>query len=407
MGPAAHGPIALWLLRLPDRTPILMPSIAGNVMESGLLVNFNLGNSRARYQPHDLWVSVNDQVVGRLTNMIPEGRYYFELDPWRVFTSTGATVPNRIAINSWHMNRGHYLTSTDYQLTVRTAWSEHFALASSIDEVLDSVKTIGLNHDQADLAVLANELNLPNTRPTSGQVDLRILVANLGEADSRPARLVMLADDKFLGQSPVPVLKPGQRQSVAFSLDAGTELPDVVFRLYQEGNDFDRSNDVMKISLWSPPDGAAPAPERQAVLAEDSVQRRNAVIEAINELAALVNAVINEINAVHDLIHGEDYVGAEASLARAREALSSSNAPFAELGRRQQGTGYKRIYDLAVRNREIQKELIGIADASISQAKARDTAGLNLFIDKHNELVGFYNRNVEEIGRIVDSDSLG
>jgi hypothetical protein len=407
LGPASYGPIALWLLRLPDRTPVLMPSIAGNVIETGLLVNFKLYNGRVGVHPHDLWLSVNDQVVSRMTNTIPEGRYYFELDPWRVFTSTGASVPNRIGINTWHINRGHYVSSTDYQLTVRTAWSEHFALASTTGEVLNTVKTLGVNHDQADLVVLANELDLPNTRPTSGQLDLRILVANLGEADSRPARLVMLGGDKFLGQSHVPILKPGEQQSVVFPLDAAAELPDVVFRLYQEGNDFDPSNDVMTVSLWSRPDRASTTSERQVTPDEDSVQRRNAVIDAINELAALVNAVINEINTVRQRIQGEDYAGAEASLALARDALTGGNAPFAELRRRQEGAGYRRIYELADRNREIQKELIGIADASISQAKARDAAGLSIFIDKHNELIGLYNRNVDEIGKIVNSDSLG
>ena len=37
LGPAPHGPEALWLVRLPDRSPILMPSVAGNVTSAWLM----------------------------------------------------------------------------------------------------------------------------------------------------------------------------------------------------------------------------------------------------------------------------------------------------------------------------------------------------------------------------------
>lgn len=403
LGAAEHGPTALWLLRLPDATPILMPSLAGNVSEAALLVDFDIYSARPGYQPHDVWVSVNDRVVGRLTNTIPEGRYHFPLLPTDVFTSSGRPVPNRIAISSWHMNRGHYVTSTGYQLMVRTAWSEHFAFVSNTGELVDAVKSLGVNHDQPDLAVLANGLYLPFERPESGQIMMQLVVANLGEADSKPARLLMSSEDKFLAQSAVEPLKPGEERRVALPLNADDDLTNIVFHIYQDGEDFDPSNDVMSISLWNRMARPTSAQESLVEPVEDPEQRRDAVIDAINQIAQLVNSVIAEINSVHEMIGAKDYPGAQASLTRARDAFTQTETPFRALGRRQQVVSYKSIYRLAADDREIQTQLIAIAEATVAQAKAGDLEGVNLFVGQHNQLVGVYNRNIDEISKIAQS----
>ena len=225
-----------------------MPSLAGNVTEAALLLQFGLREARWDYRPYDAWVSVNDVVVATFDNAIPEGRYLYRLNPYQVFTATGRPAPNRLAIHSWHMNVGHYATSNHYQLIVRTAWSDQYAFAADEDEVRRIVQP-EVNHDRPDLAVLANALKLPVKPPESGRTDFAVTVANLGEGDSRPARLVMLSGDKELAQAVVPPLKPGEQVPVTMQL-AGRAWY-VTFKLEQEQPDFDPENDALTLHLWN------------------------------------------------------------------------------------------------------------------------------------------------------------
>ena len=218
IGPADQGPDALWLARLPDTQPILMPSLAGNVTDAWLLLRFQIkGESRWGYRPHDVLVSVNGDWLHWFRNTIPEGRYLFPLDPSNLTTSAGNPAFNHVQIDSWHMNGGHYITGTDYQIMTRSAWGETFAFAADEQDARQAADRPNLNHDKPDLVVLANGMDVPAEPPPSGKTDFRVVVANVGEADSRPAGLLMLhspkdeSGGKPLARAEVPALRPGER----------------------------------------------------------------------------------------------------------------------------------------------------------------------------------------------------
>jgi hypothetical protein len=270
LGAAEHGPDALWLLRLPSREPVLVPSLAGNVTEAWLAVRFALRGPRSGYRPHDLAVIFNDSWLRYFKDAIPEGRYLFRLDPHQVFTSAGRPVPNRVGVRSWHMNGGHYSTSGDYQLSVRTAWGEHFAFAADAAEGRQSSQ-VGrrVNHDRPDLAVLANALDLPARAPEDGRIDLPATVANLGEAVSLPARLVLMDGKQILAQADVPPLQPSEQHVVTFRLEG---LPgSVEFRIEQDAPDFDPGNDTLTLHLWKRGPGAK-APAARVLPAETAAE---------------------------------------------------------------------------------------------------------------------------------------
>jgi PKD repeat protein len=254
LGAAETGPDALWLVRLPEKEPALMPSLAGNVTEAALVVNFTLRDARWKYRPYDLWLSVNDAVVRTFSTTVPEGRYLVKLTPHQVFTSSGRPAPNRIGIHSWHMNAGHYVTVGDFRLMVHTAWNEQYAFGASEEEVRRSAETPRINHDRPDLTVLANGMELPMDAPKTGNIDFPVTVANLGEASSKTARLVMLDDKKPLVQTNVPALKPGEQWSVTMRLNG--RLEKVTFRVEQEQPDFDPTNDALTVHLWTPEEAA-------------------------------------------------------------------------------------------------------------------------------------------------------
>ncbi|MCI0560923.1 MAG: hypothetical protein MN733_20755, partial [Nitrososphaera sp.] len=178
IGAAEFGPDALWLLRLPDKEPVLVPSLAGNVTDAWFMIDFGLRYPLSNYRPHDVLITINDVWIKYFDNTVPQGRYLFRLNPYQIFTSSGRPVPNRVAIHSWHMNGGNYASNSNYQLIVRTAWSERFAFASSQEELLQSAWNPHLRDGLPDLVVLANALELPVERPELGRIDLVVTVAN-------------------------------------------------------------------------------------------------------------------------------------------------------------------------------------------------------------------------------------
>ncbi|MEX2164161.1 MAG: TlpA disulfide reductase family protein [Sulfuricaulis sp.] len=263
IGRSDHGPDALWLLRLPDTVPILIPSLAGNVTDTWLTLNFGLTSARSYYRPHDVLVTLNDEWIKVFPRTVPQGRYLFRIHPSRVQTSSGPPAVNRLGIRSWHSNGGSYRTTSEFRLSVRTQWSEHFAFASSAEEVLESMEKKVVNHDQHDLAVLANDLDLPVAAPEPGVVEFDITIANLGEGTSRPAHLEMRDGEKVLAEREIPALAPDASKTVKMPLDYDGKIETVVFGLRQSKPDFDPTNDIMVVNLWAP--RASPTlPERSA-----------------------------------------------------------------------------------------------------------------------------------------------
>ncbi len=260
LGDAASGPAALWLVRPGDRKPVLVPSLAGNVTAAALLVKFDLRYSRSHYRPHDVWVTVNDVVVGKFGNTLLDGRYIFHLHPYQIFTSSGRPVFNRVGIRSWHMNGGHYAVNSEYQLITSTSWSERYGFAESEEALRSSEGNPRLNHDQPDLAVLANGLNLPFEMPPPGILQLTVTVANLGEAGSPPEKLGLFGEKKeALAQAEVPALQPGEEHLVALTMNYDGQLQGVELRLQQERPDFDPKNDILALTLWEKERGSPSA----------------------------------------------------------------------------------------------------------------------------------------------------
>jgi len=252
IGAADQGPDALWLVRLPDKQPIMMPSLAGNVSDAWLTVKFELEDTRNSYRPHDVLLTLNDVWLKMFQKTVPDGRYLFRLSPYQVFTSSGEPVPNRVAVYSWHMNSGHYATRSNYELMVRTAWSEHYAFAATEEEARRGVGTYLVNHDQPDLGIFANATDLPVEMPKPGPIDIPVMIANLGEATSTPVRLLMLGEkNEVLATTQVPALNPGADKTVRMPLEYDGRLAQLTFRL-EDNHDFDAANDSLTLTLWGP-----------------------------------------------------------------------------------------------------------------------------------------------------------
>lgn len=276
---APRGPQALWLCRGLNAAPskmkhdasiqtVLMPSVAGNVSKVSLIVELALRNSRESYRPHEATIFVNGIEVGRFTDTVPEGRFEFPLNPLQVFYSPGRPVFNRVSIKTRHMNGGHYLVSSGYRLVTTTEWSEFFAFAENEDQLreLDRQRP-GVNHDQPDLTILANILDLP-VEPPQQPIDFPVIVANLGEARSQLSTLVLNAGTHLESEATVPPLEPDEQYIVTFRIQGGISM--AKFEVRQPTPDFKPANDSLSLHLWK--GGAIGSPTVQLLPAATDVQ---------------------------------------------------------------------------------------------------------------------------------------
>jgi len=249
LGAVPFGPDALWLVRLPDPAPILMPSVFGNVTHAWLMHRFELRGPRSSYRPHDVQIAFNGSTVQAFENDVAEGRYLFRLDPRNVRSSPGRPAPNTVEVTSRHMNGGHYVINNDFTLIVRTPWSERWGFATSESELLAD-RPENVNEDRPDLVLLANTLRLPVEAPEPGPVPLDVTVLNIGEAASDPAELVLTAGERELFRTAVPPLVPGDDVgiSVPFDWDGQTNL--VELRIVGTTRDFSAASKVLPLHLW-------------------------------------------------------------------------------------------------------------------------------------------------------------
>lgn len=252
IGAASPGPEALWLVPLPEKEPVLMPSVAGNVTDAWLVVHFGLRQPRDIYRPHDVDVFVNDIPVAQFRDTVPDGRYMLRLQPSQVFTSPGEQARNRVSIQSRHMNPGHYAVNSDYELILRTAWSEHWSFAADDAATTAAAAAGQVNHDQPDLAVLANGLELPVEAPASGLLKVGVQVINLGEIRSKAAQLAAHMDKAAAAENAqIPPLEPGEITTIPLGLSYDGNAQKLTFEIQQSLPDFDPANDALVLTLWS------------------------------------------------------------------------------------------------------------------------------------------------------------
>lgn len=280
-GGAPSGPPALWLVRLPDPAPILMPSVSGNVTHAWLMHHFELRYPRSSYRPHDMDVAFNGQLLQAFEKDVMEGRCLFRLDPSQVRTSPGRPVANIVNVSSRHMNGGSYIINNRFNLITQTAWGERWGFATSEAELLAD-RPENVNEAQPDLVLLASTLGMPLQAPEPGLMFFDVTVVNIGEARSDRAELVLMAGERELYRAPVRPLDPGDDLAIGvpYYYDGRTTL--VTLRLAGSDREFSAASNVLPLHLWDRRSGS-PDPG-SATMNGDAVSR--AVPEAADPAPA-------------------------------------------------------------------------------------------------------------------------
>ena len=165
-----------------------------NLVEAWLDIKFALPWARNAYQKHDVEILMNDQVVARLQDQLPEGNYTFRLPPTALlFDDSGVPVGNKVGIKSSHLRGGHYIVTSDFGIKLRLTGTKSWVVAdSAIAAQTAAAAQEGLSLTGPDYSVSSAELRLSGGELAAGnKVDLLAPVRNVG-ATTTPAVTVAL-----------------------------------------------------------------------------------------------------------------------------------------------------------------------------------------------------------------------
>jgi hypothetical protein len=198
------------------------------VVEAWLDVKFALPWNRSTYHPHDVDVTLNGVVVGKLRDAVPEGNYTFRIPPTALNLDG---KDNRVGIDSTHLRGGHYVVSTDFSIRTRLTGSQALVAARSEEEAREKVAaTPGLSRDAPDYAVSTREAVLEGGAPEAGKrVVIVVPLRNLGAVAGSAIPIAL-----FRG-------RPGEKgeevdRTMVETLAAGAGTPVRLFWTAEPGN---------------------------------------------------------------------------------------------------------------------------------------------------------------------------
>ncbi|MHC4831167.1 MAG: hypothetical protein ACYTFT_12580, partial [Planctomycetota bacterium] len=163
--------------------------VRSGVVDASLEMAFGLPWSRTAYEPHDVDLAVNGQVVGRLRDQIPEGSYRFPLPP----SALAYGKDNEIDLRSTHLRGGHYIVASDYQVQLQLTETEVLVAARTQEEAQErAVRAQGVELSGSDLSVSSAELRLVRPDRLEKGTPVRV-IAGLRSLGARRAGRVAVA----------------------------------------------------------------------------------------------------------------------------------------------------------------------------------------------------------------------
>lgn len=247
-----------WITTSPDQgitwsEPIRIPGITNNVEKAFFVTSFKLPWDRSIYSNHDMTFKINDRVIGKLENTLPEGQCLFELDPRILKYSSFGQAQNKVEINTRRLNGGNYHINNGLKVVQSMARQEMMVVASTqteADTIAQSLLPELINHALPDIGVYANKINgLPEDRNQRGQIKLEVEVFNLGAGAAKNIEVYVAKGARGEGMllSPrvrIDALSPQQsrKTNLIFSHAGGFYQAAVVAQL--EGKDNDLENNA-------------------------------------------------------------------------------------------------------------------------------------------------------------------
>lgn len=266
-----------------------------------LYTNFTLQHGRWSYRNHDVWELLNGSVVDQWLNTVPSGIFATELPAELINTGTDSIGRNVLALHSRHMNGGHYVIASDFQLILdvdrlsgakvcATSQAEADQLMLNMPYVCDGQAAWELHPVIGSVEALDADGNATTGFVAGDEVHILVTVSN-PDLEDKTGNLKVEIDDDFSDESPADVLEsafallPGGEQSLLFvwTVPEGTTADAFHVRVTITDGDYSASEsfeDLIKIKqprILVQPDQV----DYQSVIVPDSTASRE--IRIINQ----------------------------------------------------------------------------------------------------------------------------
>ncbi|MBN1273933.1 MAG: hypothetical protein JXB26_16840 [Candidatus Aminicenantes bacterium] len=225
-----------------------------NLAEAKLILDFSLPWPRHTYREHSIDILVNQNLVGRLTDTIPEGQYTFDVNPDYLHFGDNEASSNTISLRTTHLNGGHYLLSSGMKLLYRLTSLEVPVIASSQNEADEIVRTIKhLNWESADGAVFTNSLILSNPTPSPAEnITLEAVIYNAGVPRLENVEVVFMDNDAEAGREHIPAIVTNAAVRFPWKASPGEHRLSVQVNPDKTFEEADYGNNTAEITLIIP-----------------------------------------------------------------------------------------------------------------------------------------------------------
>lgn len=155
-----------------------------NLLDAWLEMTFTLPWNRGSYEPHDLDIVMNGQIIGTVKNAIPEGNYRFPVPASAIrFGANGEPEGNGVEIISRHLRGGHYVVNSDFRLVTRLNAARAWTVAGSRDEAEAATRSMeGVIAGRAKISISSQGISLPEggSLKAGAETVLNATLRNLG-----------------------------------------------------------------------------------------------------------------------------------------------------------------------------------------------------------------------------------
>jgi hypothetical protein len=258
-----------WIIQSQDRGinwsgPLRVPGITNNVSKTYFVTSFELPWDRSIYSEHDMTFKINDHIIGKLENTIPEGQCLFEFDSRMLNYSSLGQAQNKVEFNTQRLNGGNYYINNGFRIVQSMTQQEVMVIANSqaeADKIAETLMPEQVNHAQPDVGVFANKIKgLPAERRKAGLVSLEIEVFNLGATAAKTVAVYVAKGEQGKGKrlsktANIERLGAGKSRKMKISFQFDGSLYQAAVVAKSDGKDRDLENNIWMFRMGYEPQG--------------------------------------------------------------------------------------------------------------------------------------------------------
>ncbi len=234
-----------------------LPGLSANGKHLFLSIRFLLPWDRLNYENHNVKISFNGKLVGKIDDNIPEGNVLLPIEPRLLNYVNSGKGNNKITLEMENFNSAHYLAAYDFKLITDLSYMEQMVFAENQDAADTYLANKSMyNHVMPDMGLYITEETKIPILPKNGQeVTVKLRLWNLGQGTCSNTIIDIfggpanLSEDSFedrylLGQERRGAIKPMDYEELDLKFTYWSGLEKIIFRVRTKEEDFDLSNNV-------------------------------------------------------------------------------------------------------------------------------------------------------------------